>query len=294
VKRKTKKRWHNLVYHHAKLTLWPHKGNHFRPHLTRRYGLLAVLVAALTVQGLYNVGSGGSVLGVATTITSEQLLTVTNAQREKAGLKGLVGNEKLARAAAMKAGDMFEKQYWAHESPNGAAPWYWIDQVGYSYDYAGENLAKNFRTAESAMTAWMASPDHRANVLGVHYSEVGFAVVDGVLDGEQTTLLVALYGHEPKDQTAPVVATTASPSMNEPLAPITRLGMAVQSLSPAAVGSVLLLLVAAFVAFVAHVYRRKLPKKLQKSWYRHHGLVKAGGLLSLCIVLLVLYSGGQI
>jgi len=247
------------------------------------------------VQGIYNLSSAGSVLGAATTITSEKLLTATNTQREKAGLKPLASNEKLAQAAALKAGDMFKNQYWSHESPSGATPWQWLDQAGYAYDYAGENLAKNFHTAESTMTAWLASPDHRANVLGTQYSEVGFAVVEGVLKNEPTTLVVALYGHEAKDQLAtPLAMTTTNTPINEPLAPITRLGMAVQSLSPATLGSIVLLLLAAFVAFAAHVYRRKLPKKLQRSWYRHHGLLKAGGLLSLCIMLLVLYSGGQI
>ena len=295
MKRKTKNRWYAFIHHHAKLTLWPHKNNHYRPHLIRRYGLVVVIGAVLVVQGIYNLSSAGSVLGVATTITSEKLLAATNTQREEAGLEPLAGNEKLSQAAVLKANDMFEYQYWAHESPSGATPWQWLDQAGYAYDYAGENLAKNFHTAESTMTAWMASPDHRANVLGTQYSEVGFAVVEGVLKNEPTTLVVALYGHETKDQSAaPLAMTTTNTPINEPLAPVTRLGMAVQSLSPAALGSVVLLLVAAFVAFAAHAYRRKLPKKLQRSWYRHHGLLKAGGLLSLCIMLLVLYSGGQI
>jgi len=283
------------MHTHAKLTLWPHKNNHYRPHLIRRCGLLIVIGAVLVVQGVYNLGSAGSVLGAATTVTSEKLLAATNTQREKAGLKPLVGNQKLAQAAALKANDMFEKQYWAHESPGGATPWQWLDQVGYVYDYAGENLAKNFHTAESAMTAWMASPEHQANVLGAQYSEVGFAVVEGVLNNEPTTLVVALYGHEAKDQSvAPLATTTTATPINEPLAPITRLGMAIQSLSSAALGSIVLLLLATFVAVAAHMYRRKLPKKLQRSWYRHHGLLKAGGLFSLCIMLLVLYSGGQI
>lgn len=283
------------MHHHAKLTLWPHKDNYYRPHLIRRYGLLLVVGVVLAIQGVYNLGSTGAVLGAATTITSEKLLTATNEQREKSGLEPLVSNEKLARAAALKANDMFEKQYWAHESPNGVTPWQWIEQVEYDYKYAGENLAKNFHTAEGTLVAWMASSEHRANVLGTQYGEVGFAVVEGVLDSEPTTLVVALYGAEAKEQSAmQVAAVTTSTPINEPVAPITRLGMAIQSLSPAALGSIVLLLLVTFVALGAHIYRRKLPKKLQRSWYRHHGLLKAGGLLSLCIVLLVLYSGGQI
>jgi hypothetical protein len=177
VKRKTKRQWYRLVHHHTKLALWPHKTNHYRPHLTRRYGLLVVLGVVVASQGLYNLGSGGSVLGAATNITAEQLLTATNTQREKAGLKPLAIDEKLTEAAVLKAQDMFENQYWSHASPSGVAPWYWMDQTEYVYDYAGENLAKNFHTADSTMTAWMASPAHQKNVLGSQYDDVGLLLL---------------------------------------------------------------------------------------------------------------------
>ena len=44
------------------------------------------------------------------------------------------------------------------------------------------------------MTAWMNSPTHRDNVLRKDFTEVGFAVVDGTLGGEQTTLVVQMFG----------------------------------------------------------------------------------------------------
>lgn len=276
-----------------KLALWPHKANHYRPHLVRRQGLLMMLVFMMIGHALYNVGTGGSVLGARTTITDTQLLATTNIEREKYGFEKLGLNDKLAQAAALKAQDMLEKQYWAHESLDGVTPWHWIQQAEYSYDYAGENLAKNFHTAESTVAAWMASPEHRANVLSAQYSDVGFAVAEGVLDGQATTLVVALYGHETSQQAA-LPATTTSTPIGQPLSPIARLGVAIQSLSPAALGSIVVLVFVAMVAFAAHGYRRKLPKKLQQSWYRHHGLMKASGLISLSIVVLVLYSGGQI
>jgi len=278
-----------------KLALWPHKANHYRPHLVRRQGLSIVLAFMVMGHMLYNIGTGGSVLGARTTMTDAQLLTATNTEREKYGFEKLGLNDKLAQAAALKAQDMFEKQYWAHESPDGVTPWHWIQQTEYGYDYAGENLAKNFHTAESTVTAWMASSEHRANLLSAQYSDVGFAVVEGMLDGQATTLVVALYGHEvTQSAPAPLETTTTSAPIDQSLSPIARLGVAIQSLSPAALGSVVVLFFVAMVALAAHGYRKKLPKKLQQSWYRHHGLMKASGLISLSIVVLVLYSGGQI
>jgi hypothetical protein len=70
--------------------------------------------------------------------------------------------------------------------------------------------------------------------------------------------------------------------------------MALQSVTPAALGSIVITIVVAGVAFIAHFYRKKLPKVLRQSWYRHHGIIKAGGMLSLCLIVVFLYSGGQI
>ena len=90
--------------------------------------------------------------------------------------------------------DMFAKNYWAHYGPNGIAPWNFIMDSGYQYEYAGENLAKNFLFSQGVIDAWMDSPTHRANVLRKEYSDVGFAVVNGILNGEETTLVVQIFG----------------------------------------------------------------------------------------------------
>lgn len=274
-----------------KLALWPHHANRHHPHAVRWYGIVAVLAFVVVAQGVYNLSSGGLVLGVQADVTSEKLLASTNAERAKYKLPALELDEKLSRAASLKAQDMFKNQYWAHVAPGGATPWDWLELAGYKYDYAGENLAKNFSTAEGVTTAWMGSPAHQANVLGEHFSDVGFAVVEGELEGRPTTLVVALYGNE-IGTLAPLAATSAP--VDQPLAPITRVGVAVQSLTPAALGSIVVLLAAAIVALATHYYRRKLPKPMQRSWRRHHGIIKAGGLFSLSIILLVLYGGGQI
>jgi hypothetical protein len=94
----------------------------------------------------------------------------------------------------MKASDMAEKGYWAHISPSGTQPWYFITQNNYAYRYAGENLARDFSNPESIVKAWLASPSHRDNLLNSKYQDIGVAVVDGTLGGRQTTLVVQLFG----------------------------------------------------------------------------------------------------
>lgn len=176
--------------------LVPHHTNNHRAKALHIDSLLTyILVFALLNLGLRAASRTiPDVLGYATDIHTEQLLSGTNAQRSSAGLPPLTLNSQLSAAAAAKATDMFAKNYWAHNSPSGATPWDFIVGSGYHYTVAGENLAKNFSTSQAVVDAWMASPTHRANVVKPNYKEVGFAVVNGVLNGEETTLVVQMFG----------------------------------------------------------------------------------------------------
>jgi hypothetical protein len=109
---------------------------------------------------------------------------------------------------------MFSENYWAHVSPSGIQPWYWFAQANYPYTYAGENLAKDFDTSAGTVQGWMNSPGHKANILNVNYTQVGFAVQNGTLVGGQTTLVVAHYGATAAS-TAPSVTPkpTATPRL---------------------------------------------------------------------------------
>ncbi|QQG44538.1 MAG: hypothetical protein HYW86_01320 [Candidatus Roizmanbacteria bacterium] len=135
-----------------------------------------------------------NILGFATDITVNKLLDLTNKERTNNNLPLLSYNEKLSLAAKKKALDMFNKNYWAHFSPEGTTPWDFILSSEYQYEFAGENLAKNFMFSQGVIDAWMNSKTHRENILKRDYSEIGFAVVNGVLNGEQTTLVVQMFG----------------------------------------------------------------------------------------------------
>jgi hypothetical protein len=101
----------------------------------------------------------------------------------------------LEQAALKKAQDMFAKNYWAHYAPDGSTtPWKFILAAGYVYKYAGENLAKDFDTSTSVMSAWMASAGHRANIVSKNYKDIGMVAVSGTLSGEETTLVVQMLG----------------------------------------------------------------------------------------------------
>jgi hypothetical protein len=189
----------------------PHHTNNHRPkvlHIDALAGyVLLFAIFNFSVRVIHK--EMPNVLGYATDIHVEQLLAATNAQRQAAGLSPVVLNAKLSQAAAAKAADMFAKNYWAHNSPTGGTPWDFINGSGYRYTVAGENLAKNFSTSTGVVEAWMASPTHKANIVKPNYKEIGFAVVNGVLQGEETTLVVQMFG---SSNDAIAVATTPTPA----------------------------------------------------------------------------------
>lgn len=134
------------------------------------------------------------VLGIASSITAEDLIDLTNQKRQDNGLAQLEINPNLTSAAMQKAADMINKDYWAHTSPEGRTPWTFFKEVDYQYLYAGENLARDFLDPQSVINAWMKSPTHRDNILSRRYQDVGIVVVHDTFQGQPTTLVVQLFG----------------------------------------------------------------------------------------------------
>lgn len=48
---------------------------------------------------------------------------------------------------------MQTKDYWAHYEPGGENAWQFIDEVGYDYDRAGENLATRYTDEDALIQA---------------------------------------------------------------------------------------------------------------------------------------------
>lgn len=279
----------------VKLAVIPNEANEYRPHLIRRYGLLFVLLLVIGVQAVYNFNIGGSVLSGSADVSQEALLREANQARADHDLNELRLNDKLNKAAYLKAKDMFANQYWGHTSPSGVEPWKWLADVEYGYTRAGENLAKNFYTAEATTTAWMNSPEHRANILEPDYTEAGFAVATGELDGQTTTIVVALYGRPTGLGVVTPGATVAVASAKSSPGLLARIGIGVQSITPAALGSIVVLAFLMMVSFISHMYRDHIPASPRQPRHRHnHGVIKIGLMFAFIIGMLLLYGGGQI
>ncbi len=181
----------------------PH--NNHRANLLKPFGLALILSIYLGNQLLLKtIGFlRPDVLGYSSEITTTKVLNSTNQAREKLNLPKLTLNDKLSHSAQAKAQDMFAKGYWAHNAPDGTTPWSFFQDAGYEYKFAGENLAKDFYNTDSLMSAWMKSPTHRANIVSNNYSEIGIGVVNGQLNGYETTLVVQHFGSPRNGQVAP-------------------------------------------------------------------------------------------
>ena len=193
----------------------PHHGNNHHAKILHP-GYLSVIVGIfLTSQFFLSFFTlvSPSVLGFASDIRTERLLEVVNQRRAENGAGTVKLNAKLNEVAARKAGDMFAFNYWAHTSPSGRDPWSFFKEVGYNYLYAGENLARDFMDSDSVVAAWMNSPSHRDNLINKNYQEMGLAIVNGTLNGVETTLVVQVFGTQKTPVTAKKAPVLKKPSL---------------------------------------------------------------------------------
>lgn len=182
----------NLLYH----LFFPHEKNNYRSKLLHHTSLFVIAVFLLCAVFLIKQlkQTQPDILGISYKVTESRMLELTNQYRHERGLAPLTLSPQLSSAARNKASDMFNKNYWTHFAPDGTTPWYFIKSSGYEYLYAGENLAKGFTNSDDVVTAWMKSASHRENMLSDKYSDIGFAVVEGNLQGEDTVVVVEMFG----------------------------------------------------------------------------------------------------
>lgn len=127
-------------------------------------------------------------------ISSEKIVELTNHVRENGKVRPLKVSYKLMAAAQKKADDILNKQYFSHTTPDGKTPWSFVNAEKYYFLYAGENLAMQYDSAERVVESWFASSAHRENLLSKRFTEIGVATARGEYQGEQTTVVVQMFG----------------------------------------------------------------------------------------------------
>lgn len=216
------------MFNWLKMHFIPHEGNGHRPHILheknvhRIIGFVVFLEVFAFLIPSIAVISNADTGNILPSILSEQ----TNRERAQLNLSQLTVNPTLNKAAQEKADDMAANQYFAHTSPDGKTPWYWLAQVGYNYSYAGENLAINFTDAKDLTQAWMNSPTHRANITKTNYTQIGTGVAEGTYNGAPTIFVAQVFGepalanaaparaaHPPAEKVATAVSVASTPNI---------------------------------------------------------------------------------
>lgn len=104
-----------------------------------------------------------------------QIVGHTNEARVKEGRPALAVNARLMQAAQIQAEQMARAGKMAHSFPDAEYPTLRdrMAAAGYEWSAMAENVAIDYRDAAGAVTGWMRSPGHRANILNATYTEIG-------------------------------------------------------------------------------------------------------------------------
>jgi len=132
------------------------------------------------------------------------VLCLINTERAEHGKEPLQSNTNLEQAAESHGKEMLALDYFAHIAPSGLTPVERIRETGYipssEVGYVlGENLAwgtLSLATPEAIVNAWIASPEHLANILEGRYRETGIDVEPQAPESLAEGIEGALYTQE--------------------------------------------------------------------------------------------------
>jgi uncharacterized protein YkwD len=116
------------------------------------------------------------------------VLCLINLERAQNEVPPLRINAELEAAAEGHAAELIQDDYFAHVSPSGETPVDRIRDTGYIPSpqdgyVIGENLAwgtYELSTPKAIVAAWIASPEHLANILEAKYVETGLGITPAV------------------------------------------------------------------------------------------------------------------
>ena len=141
-------------------------------HLLRKNHIF-VLFAAIFVL----FAAPAALAGKTSSSAELNLLAAVNASRAAYGLQPLHLDSTLRNAARSHSTDMLRRNYFAHGDFAARMAAFHVHGPT-----AGENLAWGsgpFGRADTIVREWLASPEHRANLLRPGYARIGIGLVRG-------------------------------------------------------------------------------------------------------------------
>jgi uncharacterized protein YkwD len=121
-------------------------------------------------------------------VIREATFCLINQERARNNELPLHVNQQLQQAAQTHTEQMISEDYFAHITPAGETPVERVTEAGYipssQVGYAiGENIAwgtLNLSTPKAIVEAWIASPEHLANILESNYQDTGIGIEPAV------------------------------------------------------------------------------------------------------------------
>ena len=171
-------------------------------------GKLIIALAVVAVCGGFASQEAATSLGsghVALTSLESGVLSQLNQIRAQYGLKPVQVSARLTASAEQHSREMAADGYFEHTSADGTSFWKridrWYSSGGYGYWSVGENLLWSSPDVDpaQALQLWMASPEHRSNILAARWREVGVAAVHadaapGTFHGLPVTIITTDFG----------------------------------------------------------------------------------------------------
>jgi len=162
------------------------------PHETRRLVVLVVLLVGL-VQGFAPWSPAQAaqarqypntiylplVVRPASTVHpyTSRVVELVNQERARVGCLPLAMNTALNNAALGHSEDMARNDFFDHTGSDGSSPWDRMTRAGYQWSGAGENIAAGYASPEAAVSGWMGSAGHRANILNCSFRDTGVGYI---------------------------------------------------------------------------------------------------------------------
>ena len=127
-------------------------------------------------------------------VRSEALLRV-NLARERHRLRPVARNPLLDAAAQLYAEEMLRRGFYSHLSPERKTPADRVTALGYGgFTFLAENIAKGLFEPDEVVERWLASRDHRDNILHHEAAETGLGVAFGDTEKGFQVVWVQLFG----------------------------------------------------------------------------------------------------
>ena len=146
------------------------------------FGKKQVLIVCAVVFSVFVLApAAGAGVRTAHAGAATSLLQAVNQTRVAHGLRPLKVDVRLVQAARSHSVEMLRGNYFAHGNFHGRMVAFHV--LG---PLAGENLAWGngpYASAQSIISEWLASPEHRANLLHAGWTRIGIGITTGTFLG---------------------------------------------------------------------------------------------------------------